>query len=249
MRTTGSWINDGFAKGQFAIVDGPTVNRGSYLIKGVTATTLTIADPGTLTNEKVAKGVEVASIALFGGATSASLPTLTFKDRQSSGRPAPGKTTGSRSVTVEVAGTKTSNGKWKISGVTATELTLTGATFAEEKSSDNDTDPEVVAVQSLMNPELAFDAKKITRSRGSWIDDGFKVDDRITIHGGTVNQGQFRIIAVTATELTLALADSAPFVKEMLRDVEINRLLPYEVVEKPNDRSTSVTSPRRCSTS
>ena len=86
-----------------------------------------------------------------------------------------------------------------------------------------------------MNPELTFDAKTITRSRGSWIDDGFKVDDRITIHGGTVNQGQFRVTAVTATVLTLELDDSTPFVKEMLRDVEINRLLPYEVVEQPDD--------------
>ena len=235
-RTTGSWIDDGFAVGQFAIVDGPTVNRGSYLITGVTATALTIADPGTLTNETVARGVEVASIALFGGATSASLPTLTFKDatieRTSGDWEADGFAIGQ---TVEIAGTKTSNGKWKISGITATVLTLTGATFAEEKSSDNDTDPEVVAVQSLMNPELTFDAKTITRSRGSWIDDGFKVDDRITIHGGTVNQGQFRVTAVTATVLTLELDDSTPFVKEMLRDVEINRLLPYEVVEQPDD--------------
>ena len=134
-RATGSWIDDGFAVGQFAIVDGPTVNRGSYLITGVTATALTIADPGTLTNETVARGVEVASIALFGGATSASLPTLTFKDatieRTSGDWEADGFAIGQ---TVEIAGTKTSNGKWKISGITATVLTLTGATFAEEKS-------------------------------------------------------------------------------------------------------------------
>ena len=236
VRTTGSWIDDGFAAGQFAIVDGPTVNRGSYLITAVTATELTIADPGTLTNEKVARGVEVASIALFGGATSSSLPTLTFKDdkltRSSGSWTDDGFAVGQ---TVEIAGTKSNNGKWKISAITATELTLTAATFTEETTSDNETDPEVVAVQSLMNPELTFADKKITRSRGSWIADGFEVGDRITIHGGTVNQGQFVITALTATEMTLDLDDSAPFVKEMLRDVEVNRLLPYDVVEQPGD--------------
>ena len=35
--------------------------------------------------------------------------------------------------------------------------------------------------------------------------------------------------------MTLDLDDSTPFVKEMLRDVEINRLLPYDVVEQPDD--------------
>ena len=143
----------GTPPGQFAVVDGPTVNRGSYLITAVTATTLTIADPGTLARREGRNGVEVASIALFGGATSASLPTLTFKDdkvtRTSGSWVADGFAVGQ---TVEIAGTKTSNGKWKISAVTAAELTLTRGHLTKEKSSDSDTDPDVVAVQSLMNP-------------------------------------------------------------------------------------------------
>lgn len=52
VRTTGSWITDGFAAGETLMVAGTTSNNGFFLIDSVTALTLTLAFPvETLTNE------------------------------------------------------------------------------------------------------------------------------------------------------------------------------------------------------
>ena len=71
----------------------------------------------------------------------------------------------------------------------ATGTTLKAVTLV----ADDETGPdvEVVAVLSLLNPELTFDGEKITRARGSWVADGFVVGDRMTING---HDGQQRSV-------------------------------------------------------
>lgn len=86
--------------------------------------------------------------------------------------------------------------------VTVTELVIT--------LDDDDLVNEgpIAGVSIVGRPSLTFanSGDTITRSRGSWITDGFRVGDTVTITGtdsGT-NDGSFEIVTLTATVMTLA---------------------------------------------
>lgn len=65
------------------------------------------------------------------------------------------------------------------------------------------------------NPSLDFanndpDDDTITRSAGSWIDDGFQVGDLFTVEGSGSNDGEWAIGELTATVITLDHAVTVP---------------------------------------
>jgi hypothetical protein len=87
----------------------------------------------------------------------------------------------------------------KLAGVSALVLTFDTTDLASQGP---------VAATITAQPSLTFanTGETITRNRGSWLDDGFRVGQTVTIAGtasGT-NDGSFAITALTATVMTLA---------------------------------------------
>lgn len=101
-----------------------------------------------------------------------------------------------------VAGTSNNNGSKPITGVTATVLTFASGIVNEG--------PITAAVTG--SEGLTFAATSITRSSGSWLADGFRVGDTVTIAGTTSNDGTKTITALTATVLTFASGGTAEVV-------------------------------------
>ncbi len=99
---------------------------------------------------------------------------------------------------IQITNTSLNNISGKITGVSATVLTLDTADVAVETTS-----LAVVVTQ----PTLTFDsaAHTITRNRGSWLDDGFRIGDIPTVSGSASNNATLTAVTnVTATVMTFA---------------------------------------------
>jgi hypothetical protein len=111
---------------------------------------------------------------------------------------------------IVITGATASGGANNISailvGVTATVLTLNDEDVVAEVTSAC----TIYGYTQLTFAEVGVSGDTITRSKGSWITDGFKVGDTIAISGG-VEAGNVHTAAVigalTATVLTLTTAD------------------------------------------
>jgi hypothetical protein len=102
-------------------------------------------------------------------------------------------------ITDTPSGTNNITGAAKVTGVTATVLTLDTDDLAVQGP---------VAATIIGTPSLTFanTGDTITRNRGSWLADGFRVGQTVTIDGtaGGTNDGSFAITALTSTVMTLA---------------------------------------------
>jgi hypothetical protein len=102
-------------------------------------------------------------------------------------------------ITDTPSGTNNITGTAKVTAVTALVLTLDTDDLANQGP---------VAATIVGTPSLTFanTGDTITRNRGSWLDDGFRVGQTVTIAGtsGGTNDGSFAIAALTATVMTLA---------------------------------------------
>jgi len=98
--------------------------------------------------------------------------------------------------TFRVTGSASNNVTGVLASLTATVLTLGTTDLAAEEPT---TDASITA-----EPTLTFAASghTITRNRGSWIDDGFKVGDSVTTTGTVSNNGTATITALSATVMT-----------------------------------------------
>lgn len=112
--------------------------------------------------------------------------------------------------TITVTGAVASAGANNVTGViaslSATVITLGTTDLAAEGPISG---VGITAVPTLTFAEVGASADTITRNRGSWLDDGFRVGDKITVAGTVSNnfaaaQG---LAAVTATVLTLGTDD------------------------------------------
>lgn len=88
----------------------------------------------------------------------------------------------------------------KVTVITADTLTFAAATIDAD---------EVTAVGTIVGEHsltFANAGDTITRNRGNWLNDGFRVGDSVTITGtaGATNDGTFVVATVTDTVLTLA---------------------------------------------
>ncbi|MCC9643317.1 hypothetical protein LOC71_13610 [Rhodopirellula sp. JC740] len=129
---------------------------------------------------------------------------------------------------IEVSGTQNpagNDGRFVIAAIdaTGTEITL-AATDTSLSSSDQTTDrvvPEgptsgvqiqVTTVSMVGGPSLTFDnaSHSIARSSGSWLADGFRAGDRITVNQTHTNDGSYVIAAIDAIGRTLTLEGLAP---------------------------------------
>lgn len=107
--------------------------------------------------------------------------------------------------TIRVTGSVSNNVTGVPSGITATVITLNTTDLVNEGP---------VTVTVTAEPTLTFgdngaSPDTITRNRGSWLDDGFRVGDSITITGTASNNVTKTITALTATVLSVATASFA----------------------------------------
>ena len=134
-----------------------------------------------------------------------------------------------QSIKVDGAVNAGNKGTWRIASLTATTLTLTpDATLADENvsvqgtASDGEVIPNVTIVAGAAmtgNAALTFDAvtaaqDTIERSEGNWLADGFRPGMKIKVSGSAHNNGEFEVVDVTATTLTL----SGNLINETLTD-------------------------------
>jgi hypothetical protein len=97
---------------------------------------------------------------------------------------------------------------------TATTVTVTSSTVITLGTDDLEDEGPVANVSIVGVPSLTFSdsADTITRaggSPGSWVTDGFRVGDSVTVSGTVSNDGTYTVTAVTATVLTLEVGDLA----------------------------------------
>jgi len=94
----------------------------------------------------------------------------------------------------------------RIVAVTATVITLDADDLVVEATTSN---CAIVARPGLTFAEVGATDDTITRNRGSWIADGFRIGDLITVTGSASNNfvGTSAVTAVTASVLTLGADD------------------------------------------
>lgn len=95
---------------------------------------------------------------------------------------------------IRVTGSASNNVSGKITGVTATVLTLDTTDLAAEVLASGG--------HITAEPAFTFAATTITRNRGSWTAEGFAIGDTITIAGSTSNDGTAVITNISATVIT-----------------------------------------------
>jgi hypothetical protein len=110
-------------------------------------------------------------------------------------------------VTGAVATAGANNISGKITGVTATVLTLDTADLINEGP--------ITSVAITTEPSFIFatPGMTITRNRGSWTAEGFAVGDTITVDGTASNDGTHIITALSATVMT---CEDSTFVAETI---------------------------------
>ncbi len=103
---------------------------------------------------------------------------------------------------ITVAGSSLNNVTAKVAGVSALVLTLGDSLPADDLANEG----PVSNCTIVGSHGLAFDAAgdTITRSGGSWLDDGFAVGDSVTVAGTVSNNYTKTITTLTATVMTFA---------------------------------------------
>ena len=108
----------------------------------------------------------------------------------------------------------TISGSSSNNGTLAAVATVTNATVITLDTDDLADEGPVAGVSIVGEPSLTFSdsADTIVRAGGtpgSWLTDGFRVGDSVTISGTSSNNGTFTVTAVTATTITFETDDLA----------------------------------------
>lgn len=121
---------------------------------------------------------------------------------------------------LRVRGTTNNDGAYTIAAVSATQITLRDADglIAEGPLSSSATldatEGPANRVNATGGQTLTFtsSSKTITRSSGSWLNDGYEVGHRVKVSGTSSNDAAFTVTAVTASDLTVseAVNDEGP---------------------------------------
>ena len=228
-RNLGDWREDGFMVGHRIQIGGSGLNNGSYIVTGVTQGTLTVS--GDLTEEIDRLGVTVvASVDALQGPSTQQPQTNrgTQGDKHFAfaadaagnvfvGGDRPNhifRWTASTQHWVPIVGAST-NG-------TAAHADSRFITFdrrgvlleADDGGVYRLLNPTGPAITVVGNPELTFTASNsqqigshlLERSAGSWVDDGFRVGQWITVTGSPGNNDSYLITGISTFERELSLA-------------------------------------------
>lgn len=106
--------------------------------------------------------------------------------------------------TITVTGSALNNITAVIANLSATVITLGTEDLAAEVAAPNCV---VVGSQTLTFAEVGATGDTITRSAGSWVDDGFRIGDSITITGSVSNNVTGTLTGVSALVLTFGSTD------------------------------------------
>jgi len=108
---------------------------------------------------------------------------------------------------ITVTGSVSNNVSGIIASLSATVITLNATDLAAEVAANC----TVTASPGLAFAEVGGTGDTITRSRGSWIDDGFRVGDLVTVSGSGSNNftATAGIASLTATVMTFGTTDLA----------------------------------------
>jgi len=230
IRSTGSWITDGFVADQLFSITGSGSNNGIYRVQSVSASVIELTPASNLTlatavssvgvsishTEEVAAGLPDGVSLLFHAGLTATIEINNGNAEDS------WLDYGYRAgQTIEITGLASNDGSYVIDSLTAKVITLTSSAVLTSGSGTS-TDIKVIPLSSCPatkpiamsgSPDLTFNsvAKTIVRTSGSWADDGFQAGNYISIIGTVSNgnnDGNYRISAIAADGKTLTLYDA-----------------------------------------
>ena len=210
-RNSGSWITDGFTAGQTIRVSNANAseNNGIYTIAVVGDKELTLERTDTLSNEYNAS----ADLEISGNwitlADAGDADTIT---RSGGSWIDDGFFAGQ---TIRIVNSANGNdGTYEIAVATDKVLTLvSGDTLTNEVSSATTLE---VTGNWLTFTDNGSDPHTITRSAGSWLEEGYRDGQSIIIAGTTLNDGEFTIGHVSSDGKTLELESTSILTNEDL---------------------------------
>jgi len=229
VRATGSWLDDGFSAGTFLRVSGAGDLDGAYLIKSVTATTITLNAKTPLGGEDepaigtlAASGVTVSHFIMTGAPKLAIAPADNTITRSVGSFVEDGFLVG-QWILVDGAGTN--DNFYRISGFSGDGMVMylhESSTLVASAQNVSGVTIRAVAEPSIVVEGSVYPLLSIEREvwfsvtttilrpagSGSFIDDGFGFGQYVRIAGSSnsANDGTYQITGVTA--LTLTLLDS-----------------------------------------
>ena len=272
VRTTGSWIVDGFVADSWIRVAGGLLNDGFYRVTEVSADGFTLfLDP------EVGEGFVVPEVALsdnleimevvvgrtglpldIGPALSFDGNTITRHDGRDWSQD--GFLTG-QFLMIEGSPGGLNDNSYEIVAVAGDTLDVNAANHLTTQSNVSGAiayaaagspadiplavrDPNV-RMTPLVVP-LTFAGDTITRHDpgGSWVTDGFADNQTILVTGATANAGTYEVVSVSAT--TLRISRSAFVAEQVTSGVDVATVVAAEpTAAKPGDRRTSCSTARR----
>ena len=179
----GNWFADGFLPGQTITVTGSAANDGTYEIVTVVSSTLTLTSAATLTAESSVAGVTVAT------------PRANARITRDSGSWIEEGFQAGQEITVSDAGAN--NGTYTIESVSGDVLVLIAGDTVSEASGVAGAAVGAERLQAI-----------IARDTGSWLDDGFRAGQTITVTNAGVNDGTYTLAVVDALVLTLQVGSN-----------------------------------------
>ncbi|MBC8508279.1 MAG: hypothetical protein H8D34_25770, partial [Chloroflexi bacterium] len=202
-RSSGSFTTEGFAANQTIYITNSSGVTNSYVIYSLTSSTLTLTTQavfsGTVVTGASMKGTIPSSLTV--DATMSGVPNITFANGGQAVPDTITRSTGSwitdgfaagQDIQVLGAG-NTNSGIYKIESLTFDILTL------QQTNSLGD------ALNVTGVSVLAFHATpdSIARTSGSWLTDGFLVNDVIRVSGTADNDGNYTIAEISALKISL----------------------------------------------
>ena len=199
-RASGSWVTDGFVAGQWVKTYGFTTsaNNGSWRVSSVSSTDLVVEDSGDVVADEAGDAGNFCRILMV--------------DLRATGR--------SINLEKNILETAEVRSDRQKSDVRHGFNRVVGAPGFELSLASYDDLLELLAgrawasVTTVTGINIASDAsaKTFTRASGSFITDGYRVGDVVRVAGftggDTGNNGDWTVLAVTATVLTVADPDS-----------------------------------------
>jgi len=191
-RASGSFVDDGFFRGQKIVTSGFTnaANNGTWRVWGVTATVLSVLDDNDVIVDETAATAQTARIALS---------TL-----RATGRNVNLEKNLLESEEVDADGMETDvrHGFNRVVGSPGFQLSREDYDDFIEFAMGREWDTDIAVTGS---PDMGVSsAGGFTRAAGSFITDGFRPGDIIrTTLFDTANNGDWRVTAVAATELSV----------------------------------------------
>jgi hypothetical protein len=199
-RQTGSFILDGFYKGQKILIKGSQGgNNGIYTIDNVEDKVITLSTGDTLTTEfRDNLSFEISGSWITLSDTGAD----DIISRSAGSWITDGFYVGQTIRIINSA--NANNGTYIIKSLSDQNLVIEGGNFNAEVS----TSTTLEIVGNWITFSHTDDSDTITRNAGSWIEEGYRAGQTIVITNSGHNNGEYKIVQVTEKELEL---DSTAF--------------------------------------